>query len=165
MQVRLDKMEKENEDLKKNQSALNFEVQYLKNTCIIGNKSSMSTGDSAPLSNLKSRLDDWERNQTANLNFLSTLNASIESLKFLEKASAAVVSSLQKEQIGSNLLISGLQQNLSNAETKLASLLTTLNNSLETSLQGEFPGVILNNFHLQLISLSLCIPSVVFINP
>ena len=134
MNVRLDKVERENEDLKRNERALNFEVEYLRNAC--SNISSISSDDSAAISNLKTRLDDWEKNQTANLNLYSTLNASIESLKFLVKASAAVVSSLQGEQIRSNQLISGLQQNLSNAET----MLTTLNISLDTSLQGEFPG-------------------------
>ena len=147
MKVRLDQIEKENEDLKKNQSAFSLEVEHLQSTCKCGNVSSITTGDATTLSSLKTRLDEWEGNQTKILNIPSSLNASIESVKLLQKASAAVVSSLQGEQIRSNLLISVLQQNLSNAEINLESRLTSLNNSLlasrrassvvVSSLQGE----------------------------
>ena len=134
---RLNLIQRENEDLKKNQSVLTLEIDYLKNTCISGNISSVSTSDSETISNHKIRLDELEGNQTANLNLHSTLNASIESLKFLQKASAGVVSSLQGEQIKSNLLITALQSNLSNAETQLESMITTLNNTLVASRKAS----------------------------
>ena len=144
MKVRLDQIEKENEDLKKNQSASNLEVEYLKSICKCGNVSSMTTGDVTTLYSIETRLDEVEKNQSNIVNVPSTLN---ESVKLLQKASAAVVSSLQGEQIRSNLLISGLQQNLSIAENKVELMLSTLNNSLlasqkassavVSSLQGE----------------------------
>ena len=165
LKVQLDKIQKENEELKsnqnhsrfeiaelrKNQSDLSLEVERLKKSCKCNQTDAIFLRDNETLSSIKGTLSEPQINPTAAVSLPFTMNANIETLKSLQRATASIVSSLQGEQIASRLLVDEIQRNLSdiinyvgklqnrlhNINGSLSQRLTSYNTSFQTSLRGK----------------------------
>ena len=119
LKTTLEVIQKENEELKKNQSVLSLEVEELKkgqiDLCFKSQHSkdenndtlTVSSIDIATLSSVMSKIGELERNHASHINLFETLNASIDSVKSLQRSTAVMATSLRR--------------NLSNAENKIAS--------------------------------------------